>query len=372
MSENTVVQETPVVPVVPPAPEKSILIDSQGLTVVGILEQVPFGRLYRANNVRTPATLQLPAMILSIKRHGFKPNHPLVVSRKPDGRDLVLCGNRRTEGIETIAANEPDLFAKLFPSGCIPCVVYNDLTEEQEALLRIDHGADEDRVPLDEFGEFLAIRQLVRAGYDTQAGIAEKMGWYKLEKKSGLTVPNRQKVQPRVNLAQLPQFVQDEMQRYCEEPSQSNLRWSHIAGLYKAFNEEFRNHPNGDGPIFTDAWKTALKGKETTGTGIPVRPITPADAEKRAKLVGSRNLRDALMTFAGVGTVSLSDVDNAIVRAEAAEATLSEIAAYMGPADFAELVSEAAAHAKAELAESTDSADSSADAEDLEETEVTA
>lgn len=337
-------------------PDFRLLKDSQELTVSGITREVPIGQLYRANNVRTPATLQLPQMICSIKRHGFKPNHPLVVSAKADGRNLILCGNRRGEAIETIHANEPETFVSLFPSGTVPCVVYHNLTEEQEAILRIDHGQDEDRVPLDEFGEFLAIRQLVRAGYDTQAGIAEKMGWYKADKKSGLSVPNRSKVQPRVNLAQLPQFVQDEMQRYCEEPSQSNLRWSNIAALYKTYNEEFRAYPDGNGPLFKDAWATALKGKETTGTGIPVRPITPADAEKRAKLVASRNLRDALMTFAGVGTVSLTDVDAAIVQAEAAEATLSEIAAYMGSEDFAELVAESINFAKEQAAETAESA----------------
>ena len=333
----------------PPVPK--LLGDSQSLTVGGVAKLLALHLLFRRDNVRTAATLQLPAMVASIVKHGFKPNHPLVVSEKRDGRYLVLCGNRRAEAIETILANQPEIAERLFPTGEVPCVVYVGLTDEQEAIIRIDHGKDEDRVPLDEFGEFLAIRQLVRAGYDTQAGIAEKMGWYKTSKKTGITEPNRSKVQPRVNLAQLPQFVQDEMQRYCEEPSQSNLRWSSIAKLFKCYNEEFRQFPDGNGPVFQAAWKEALAGPETTGTDLPIKPITPADAEKRSKLVGSRNLRDALMTFAGVGAVSLVDIDGAIVRAESAEATLSEIADYLGEVDFATLVAEASENAKAILAD---------------------
>lgn len=321
--------------------EGKLLVDSQELTVAGNARDIAVNLLYRANNVRTAATLQLSAMILSIIRHGFKPNHPLVVSEKRNGQFLVLCGNRRAQAIEDIFANQPDKAALLFPLGTVPCVVYSGLTEEQEAILRIDHGKDEDRVPLDEFGEYLAIKQLVKAGYDTQAGIAEKMGWFKKEKKTGLTVPNRQKVQPRVNLAQMPQFVEDELRKYCEEPSQSNLRWASVAKLYKAYNEEFRTFPDGDGPLFQAAWLEAISGPKTTDTGIPIKPITPADAEKRAKIVGSRNLRDALMTFAGVGQVSLTDIDGAIVRAETAEAVLTEIANYLGQEDFAELVENA-------------------------------
>jgi hypothetical protein len=226
--------------------------------------------------------------------------------------------------------------------------VHTGLTEEAEAILRIDHSKDEDRVPLDSWGEFLAIRQLVRAGYDTQAGIAEKMGWEKISKKTGKSEPNRSKVQPRVNLAQLPQFVQDEYERYWTEPSSSNVRVPQIAGLYKAYNEEFRRYPSGDGPVFQAAWSDAMAGPQSKNTALPVRPITPADAEKRAKLVGSSNLRDALMTFAGIGTVSLSDIDGAIVQAEAAQAVLAEIADYLGEEDYAQLVQEAQEYANTE------------------------
>lgn len=322
---------------------EKILADSQALTVAGNVQFVPVALLVRRDNVRTAQCLQIPRMVDSIKRHGFKPNHPLVLSEKSDGSLLVLCGNRRSEAIETIAANEPDVFAALFPDGCVPAVVYSGLTEEQEALIRVDHGKDEDRVPLDDWSEFLAIRQLVRAGYDTQSGIAEKMGWFK-EDKTGKTVPNRSKVQPRVELAQLPQFVQAEYERYCTQPeSGSPVRWSMVAKLAKAYREEFTTFPDGDGPVFQAAWNEAI-APPAQAADKP-QPIKPADMEKRAKVVGSRNLRDALLACSGSGKIGLADLDARMIQAECALATLSEIAGYLGKADFDTLVSEAREHA---------------------------
>lgn len=329
-----------------------LLLDGQALAFGATRENVPLDKLYRQDNVRTPATLQLPGMIASIKRHGFKSNHPLVVSAKPDGRFLVLCGNRRSEAIECIFATDRDSAIKLFPEGTVPCDVRRGLTMEQEIIIRNDHSADEDRVPLDSVGEFLAVRQLVRAGYDTQSDIAEKMGWYMTSGKN-VGAPNRSKVQQRVNLAQLPQFVQDEYVRYWTDPASSNVRVASIAKLYSAFNEEFRRFPDGNGPLFTDEWNKAQAPETTKATAGKAVPITPADAIKRSKLVGSRSLRDALMTFAGVGEVNLTDIDGAIVRAEAAEATLAEIANYLGEVDYAELCASAQSAAEAEIVEAT-------------------
>lgn len=346
---------------------KSVLSDGQALLAAAIGQLVAIASLFRRDNVRTTATLQIPQMIGSIKRHGYKPNHPLVVSAKPDGTFLVLCGNRRMEAIETIFANEPELFAKLFPTGEVPCIVYTGLTEEQEAIIRIDHTGDEDRVPLDDWGYFLAIRQLVRAGYDTQAGIAEKIGWFKKDAKTGENVPNRSKVQQRVNLCQLPGFVQAEFERYATGGAgASNVRWSDVAGLFKSFNEDYKaGYTNGDGPTFQAAWADCLK--DPTARPLTVKPITPAEMEKRSKVVGSNVLRNVLAVCAGAtDRVNLSELDATMVQAETAVAVLSEIHAYLGDADFAELTESAHADAIAKLAESkgsTDGDDSAVDAE---------
>jgi hypothetical protein len=217
------------------------------------------------------------------------------------------------------------------------------LTIEQEAVIRIDHSADEDRVPLDEFGEFLAIRQLVKAGYDSQSGIAAKMGWYKTDGKTGEKSPNRSKVQPRVNLANLPAFVVAEYQKLCEFGKDATpFRLSMHSKLYSAYNKEFAKFPNGDGPEFSELWAqcmvpTAEKIDETQPT------LTPNEAAKRAKAVGSVIVRDTLRIVSGShdGSIDLASVDARGVEAETALATLGEIESYLGESDFAELVRKA-------------------------------
>jgi hypothetical protein len=335
-----------------PPPARNVLADGQDLAQTGKIEYVDFHDLYRADNVRTPITEQIPRMVESLLRNGFKQNHPLVLSAKPDGRFLVLCGNRRTMGLEFLAENDAAAFAKILPGGKVPAIVHHDLTAEQEAILRIDHGTDEDRVPLDEYGLFLAIRQLVRAGYDTQAGIAEKLGKFKLDKKSGKSVPNREWVQPRVNLAQLPQFVQDEFRKlWADGQDATNVRTGMIAKLYKTFTEEYRNFPDGNGPQFSALWAECL-GKTPAARTPKAAVITPSAALEKSKLVGSRNLREALRVVAGSAAdgVTLADVDAALIAAEAAQTTLVEIAEYMGETDFAELIAAAREHAEAKAA----------------------
>lgn len=336
----------------PPA-AKSIAGDSRQLSLVGAVVQFAFSLLYRADNVRTAATERIPEMVASILRNGFKQNHPLVLSRKADGRALVLCGNRRTMALEFIAQNHPDKLAEILPNGMVPAVVYDNLTQEQEALIRIDHGSDEDRVPLDEVGEFYAVRQLVKAGYNSEADIAEKLGKFHASGKNA-GQPNRSWVQPRVALAQLPAYVQAEFVKlWAEGNNATAVRVSMILRpLYKVFNEEYRNFPDGNGPQFQAVWAECL-GKAHT-VRAPKITISPATALERSKHVGSRNLREALKLVAGEAAdgITLADIDAACVVSEAAAATLAEIADYLGEADYAELISASRAHAAAKIAAS--------------------
>ena len=329
---------------------KSVLSDGQALLAAGIGSLVAIVQCFRRDNVRTAQTLQIPQMVASLRRHGYKPNHPIVVSAKKDGTLLVLCGNRRMEAVETILANEPELFAKLFPTGMIPAIVYNDLTDGQEAVLRCDHSEDEDRVGLDDWGYFLAIRQLVRAGYDSQADIAAKIGWFKKDAKSGELVPNRSKVQQRVNLCQLPAFVQAEFELFVTKGAgASNVRWSDVATLFKEFNADYKaGHIDGNGPAFRAAWDECRKAPEARLVGV--KPITPADMEKRSKIVGSGTLRNVLAVCAGAtDSVTLNDLDAKMVEAETAVAVLSEIAEYLGETGFATLTTKAHNAAVAKL-----------------------
>ncbi|KKK96929.1 hypothetical protein LCGC14_2657830, partial [marine sediment metagenome] len=176
-----------------------------------------------ADNVRSPECQAIPAMVESYRRNGFKANHPLVVSEKPEGKQLVLCGNRRGLGLQWLQANDKEAYRLALPSGKVPCLVHKSLTEEEETLLRIDHSADEDRVPLDVWSIYLAIKQLARVGIDTQERIAEKLGiFYTKGKKKGQ--PNRSFVQVRLNLARLPQKVEDAMRQYELDKDNTALR----------------------------------------------------------------------------------------------------------------------------------------------------
>ena len=332
-----------------PVAERNILAEGAALTIAGAIVRFAFSLLYRANNVRSAATLRIPEMVASFLRNAYVQSHPLMVSVKADGRALVLRGNRRTEALEWLAANAPADFARILPDGMVPVVAYYNLTEEQETLLRIDHGSDEDRIPLDEMGEFNAVRQLVKAGYLTESGIAEKLGKYRTVKATGKTEPNRSWVQPRVALAQLPAFVQSEFAKlWIDGPAATPVRVSMILRpLYRIFNSEYRNYPDGNGPAFTAEWATCL-GK-THAAAVKKITITPAAALVFAKGCGSRNLREALKIVAGEGAdgARIPDIDAACVLVESAAATLAEIADYLGETDYAELVNASRAKAQA-------------------------
>lgn len=262
-----------------------------GRVTVQETEFVEFNKLFRKDNVRTSQSLNLPKMVQSLKTRGFKPNHPLVVSEKSDGTLLVLCGNRRTEALELIKEDDSEIFATILPDGKVPCIVNRGLTEEQEILIRLDHSSDEDREPLDEWGEFLSVLQLMRAGYTGQKDIAAVLGKFN---KNG--DPNRSYIQQRVNLARLPKFVQEEMKLYCLNGTTATpLRWRHIPSLFSIYTEEFDVGYADGGPQFKELWES-IQSPE----GEPNRPkaLTRTQILERAKTTGSRFARKILLYVA--------------------------------------------------------------------------
>lgn len=308
---------------------------------------IAFDQVFRQDNVRTTASLKLEEMVQSLTLKGFKKNHPIVVSQKADGRFLVLCGNRRTEGLEVIAARNPELFTSVLPDGMIPAIVHTGLTAEDEILIRIDHSADEDRVPLDEWGEFLAVKQLVRAGYDSQANIAAKLG--KFDDKNQ---PKRSWVQQRVNLARLPSSTQSEMESYCMNGAgASHLRWNHVPGLYKTFLKEFKNGHREGGPEY----KKLIDGiinpvVDPDAPDVPPKALSKTKMEEQAQNMTSRAVQRTLMKAAGLPTdvdeegkpfiAEWTDIDADGVRCETAEHQLLQIATHMGQAEFNALLDE--------------------------------
>lgn len=347
----------------------------------GTIQTVLFAALYRQDNVRTAATERVPEMVASYRQQGFVKSHPLMLSAKSDGRYLVIRGNRRCLGLEYLAQNDPAAFAAILPTGEVPAIVYFGLTEAEEILLRADHAKAEDRVPLDDEGEFLTVCQLVRAGYASEAAIADKMGKFH-EKGKNIGSPNRSWIQPRVALAKMPGFVQAEFRKLWRDGTGvTAVRVNMILPLVKVFREEFQYYPDGNGPQFTAEWAKAVGKVHVKRKPLPV--ITPSAALDKAETVGSRNLREALKIIGGKPAnrpdgqpFTLADVDAACFAAEAAQTTLVEIADLIGEAEFASLVKDAREAAELKAAEivaddSVDSADDAAsEAEELTAREI--
>ncbi len=288
------------------------------------------------DNVRTDACMQLPAMVDSIRRQGFKSNHPLVIHQTGEGEYHVLCGNRRGQALLWLRENEPDVFKKATQNGQVPCVIYKSLSPEQVVRLRLDHGSDEDRVPLCEYSLYAAIKQMTAIGVDVQKDIAIQLGLINTKGKNK-GEPNRSYVQVRMNAARLPQFVEDELRKLCDDPGSTPFRWSHIAGLFKLQNAEFVEHPEGNGPEFQKRWVEIMNPEASTSSKSTAKALTPASAVKRAQAVTSAIVKRVLLSSTAQATESLAAVDVEAAGIEASAILLTAIAEYVGEGAFVEL-----------------------------------
>ncbi len=297
-------------------------------------KNVPLDSLYMEGNVRSEECMHVSQMVESLKIHGFRVNHPLRVSEKSDGRYLVLAGNRRCTGLLFLKTNDPEAYRKALPGSKVPCVVDKGLTVEQEVDIMVDHSEDLDRVPLDEWSLFQAIKALSGAGFDTQEKIATKLG---LRKKDGK--PRREYVQVRVNLAALPQFVQDEFRKLTLDRATTAIRWNMVSTLYKVFNDEFLDYGDGSGPRFQVKWAECMTPPNVTDSDDSVaKSLTPAEAIKKAQTANSSGLRDAILAITRQGDLNIVDVDRRIQEGETAVHTLRCVREYLGDKDYDELI----------------------------------
>lgn len=303
---------------------------------------IPVDKLMFAENVRSPECQRIDAMVELLRRNGYQAKYPLVVSDRGEEGYLVLCGNRRGLALCKLREEAPEDYKIIVgpTNGKVPAIVHSGLTPEEEILLRIDHGPGEDRVPLDEWSEFLAIRQLTQVGTLTQEAMAEKLGVVVL-RGPNKGKANRPHVQTRVNLARLPSFVQEEMRKRTLDAKSTHLRWSDIAELYKVFDPESIDYPGGDGPLFRKAWAAAIAPKVAKGKVKDGATLTAPDAVKRSQAASSIGVGQVLLASTGQGSVSMPEVDAAILRGETAVILLARIADYLGEADYIALVSAA-------------------------------
>lgn len=312
---------------------------------------VDVAALYRSDNVRGSQDIKLPLIVSSLRKNGFKPNHPLVVSKKPDGRFLVLCGNRRVMGLEFIRDNHAEDYDRIVKGGKVPCIVHEGLTDGEEIIIRNDHSSDEDRVGLGEWGQFLAIKQLMRVfPNDSQATIASKMGIYHTKgKKAG--EPNRSFVQPRVDLARLPIFVQDEFRKLWDDSdgkSKTPVRVEHIKGLAEAFRKEYAAYPDGNGPEFSALWTKIMnptvssESAATTGSAGQNGPkgLSVEAANNVGMACASPLIKRILLSVTNQGNpvIPLAELDAQLVTLETDSQILANIRDYLGNADFNDLV----------------------------------
>lgn len=336
------------------------------MTKTNVTKMRKLSDLYLEGNVRTEACEQIPQMVASLRRNGFKPNHPIVVSEKADGRLLVLCGNRRTKGLQWLEQNDPAEYSRIVPDGKVPCIVHTGLTVEEEILIRVDHSSDEDRVRLDEWSEFVAIKQLVRAFTgESQERIAEKLGIFHVKGKNA-GKPNRSYVQTRVNLARLPVFVQEQFKLLMTEGKDATpVRITDIKSLYAAYNEEFADHPDGDGPAFQEVWNGIINPEPSTddddsADSADPSSLKPEQARQRAQAASSGLIRRILMAVTNQGG-DLADLDSTAAALEADAQILADVRDYLGEAAYNDLVDsarEARLQRDAVAAESADVADS--------------
>lgn len=340
---------------------------------------IPSADLIFGGNVRTDECMALPAMVESFRRHGFKSNHPLVVSEKQTEEGvkyLVLCGNRRGLALQWLAENETETLTRTLNGGKVPAVVHKGLTAEEEVDLRIDHSSDEDRVPLDEWSLYVAIRQLVQAGFDTQERIAHKLGLFKTTgKKAG--EPRREFVQVRVNLARLPEFVQAEFRKLTLDKDSTFVRWSDVARLYKVYHEEYTTGGmDGKGAGFQAVWQEIMTPPKVIDTPTDAsagpKELSPAEAVKRSQSASSAGLKEALLALTRQSKADLSEIDAQIVRGESALQILADVKDWLGEKDYAELVDSATSQGDTRRAEAEAEAEVEADVAEADAAEADA
>ncbi len=214
-----------------------------------------------------------------------------------------------------------------------------------------------ERRPLTKWEQFVAIRNLVKQGYASQAGIAAKLGIYKLDKATEQQVPNREWVQIRVNLARLPSPCHAEYEILEKKGEKATaFRVPMIGKLYKVYKENGYDPKNAN---FLDAWSKCLNpaekkdGNGDTDNGKasdrPFAVIAASDLDSLVGSIGSDEVRSIVRAIAGrEPRTALEAATNAITECQN---VLRGIRLAVGEATYTDLVRDAHAALAAEMAE---------------------
>lgn len=247
--------------------------------------------LFLANNVRDVSEYNLAPLIESMRKNGYRSQHPVVIHVGSDGKNEVLAGNRRTNALRTFSPTElKEILAG--SSGKVPCVVYRGLTPAQVEILRCDHGTDEDREPLSKYGLFVATGRLLIAGL-TETAIAHRLGIFVV--KEGVKSPNRSAIQVFAAAARLPARVKEMLKQYWIHGT-GTIRQSDIMPLQKIWNEEFTQHGifNKEVPRFR-AKVAEIEGRAEGAKVETTKTLTVNGATDKAKIAQSPVTRQLLM-----------------------------------------------------------------------------
>lgn len=266
---------------------------------------IPLDKLVLRHNVRDEKEYDLPPLVESIKRNGFRPANPVVVHVGSDKVPEVLAGNRRTNALRSLKPEELKE-ALLATDGKVPCIVYTGLTPAQVEILRCDHGADEDRKPLSKWGLYVAVRRLLVVGL-TQIQIARRLGLYVT--KEGQQKPNRSLVQIYANAATLPDDVQQLLKDYWLE-GKGTIRQNDIATLSKTWNEEYTTHGiNGvAGPKFR-AKVAEIRDRDGEGNSSTTKTLSASRALELSKVSTSPTTRQLLVAATQADGSALAQLD---------------------------------------------------------------
>lgn len=245
-------------------------------------------------------------IVQSYRRHGYLLNEPIVVVKTDKGL-LVVRGNRRFLAIGELETNFPEDYKVIFADGKVPAIVHNVKTDQEIALLRIDFDQSAGRRPLNKWEEFLAVRLLVKTGFHTESGIAEKMG-----KMDDNLQPARSWAQTRVRLAKLPRDVQEMFRPVFspEKNTMNTLKHGDISALAK----EFRS--TGDSEKFREILTArANRSAPVKGKAKPKFAIPAADLKDRINSFDSVLLKQVITCLVTDGQ-GLAELDDAICNVE--------------------------------------------------------